>query len=268
MLGVEVTIMSKVISRDNTLIAYEKSGSGPSLVLVDGAMSYRSFGLSKPLASMLASNFSAYIYDRRGRGESTDHLPYAVEREIEDIEAIIDEAGGHVYLYGVSSGAVLALKAAAALGTRVRKLAVYEPPFSLGEAGSRAAAEYSANLKQLLEAGKRGDAVALFMQRVGNPTQMIDYMRNSPQWPSMEAVAPTLAYDDAVMGGGGLPPQASSLKIPTLVMAGGASPQFMRDAAQAFSKAIPKAEFRVLPGQTHAVEQAVMAPALTGFFLG
>lgn len=260
--------MSQVVSKDGTKIAYEKIGQGPAVVLVDGALAYRgNFGLV-PLAAVLSQNFTAYAYDRRGRGESTDTKPYAVEREIEDIEALIKEAGGSVCLFGISSGAVLALKAAAELGAaRVVKLALYEPPLTSGDEAKQASSQYTRQLTELLEADKRGDAVALFMTLVGLSTEMITGMRQSPEWLIMEALAPTLAYDNAIMGDGSLPVDAAKAAImPALVLDGSESPAFMHEAAEALAEAMPHAERKTLDGQTHEVSPKVLAPVLIAFF--
>lgn len=261
--------MSQVISKDGTSIAYDKTGIGPAVLLVDGAMTYRAFfGLRGPLSAGISKHFTVYAYDRRGRGESTDTKPYAVEREIEDIEALIEEAGGSVYLFGISSGAVLALKAAAELGaTRVAKLALYEAPLTFGNEAKQASAQYTRQLTELLEADKRGDAVALFMATVGLPAEMIKGMRHSPEWPIMEALAPTLAYDNAIMGDGSLPVDAAkAATMPALVLDGSASPDFMHEAAEALAKAMPHAERKTLEGQTHEVSPEALAPVLISFF--
>lgn len=260
--------MSTVISKDGTSIAYTVSGQGPALILVDGAMCFRAFGPMTPLAAQLASDFTVYTYDRRGRGESGDTLPYAVDREIDDLQALVEAAGGTPFLYGISSGAVLAVAAAARIPA-FRKLALYEPPLALDGAMQLGAAEYKAQLTPTLAEGRRGDAIALFMTRVGVPPEVIAGMRQSPAWPIFESVAPTLAYDDAILGDSLVPVQwASAVSIPTLVMDGGASPDYMRQAAHALADAIPNAQYRTLPGQTHEVDPAVIAPELKAFFLG
>jgi pimeloyl-ACP methyl ester carboxylesterase len=260
--------MSQVISKDGTSIAYDKTGIGPAVLLVDGAMTYRAFfGLKGPLSAKLSKHFTVYTYDRRGRGESTDTKPYAVEREIEDIEALIEKAGGSVYLFGISSGAVLALKAASKLSAKVAKLALYEAPLSLGDEAKQASAQYTKQLTELLDADKRGDAVALFMTTVGLPAEMIKGMQHSPEWPIMEALAPTLAYDNAIMGRGSLPVEAAkAATMPTLVLDGSESPAFMHEAAEALAKVMPHAERKTLQGQTHEVSPKVLAPVLVAFF--
>ncbi len=260
--------MRKVISKDGTTIAFDRSGTGPAVILVDGALSYRAFGPMGPLAAFLAQHFTVYTYDRRGRGESTDTQPYAVEREIEDIEALIDEAGGPVYLYGVSSGAVLALKAAAKLGTaKVPKLALYEPPFnSDDDTAKQEFAQYTKRMADLLEANQRGDAVAFFMADMV-PAEMIEGMRQSPEWPIMEAVAPTLAYDNAVMGDGSpLVDDTKAATMPALILDGSESPAFMHEAAETLAKAMPQAQRNTLEGQTHRIAPEAVVPVLEEFF--
>jgi pimeloyl-ACP methyl ester carboxylesterase len=258
--------MSKVISKDGTSIAFDKAGSGPAVILVDGAMCYRAFGPMRPLSALLTDHFTVYTYDRRGRGESGDTAPYAVEREIEDIDALIKEAGGSAYVYGISSGAALAVAAAARLPS-IKKLALYEPPFMLDEGGRQMAANYTVQLTDVLSKGQRGEAIAAFLTRVGMPADALAGMRQAPVWPMFEAIAPTLAYDNAVMGDSSVPTaQAASVKVPTLVMGGGASPDFMQNAAQALQHAIPGAQYRTLEGQTHEVAAEAIAPVLEKFF--
>jgi pimeloyl-ACP methyl ester carboxylesterase len=169
--------MSTVISKDGTEIAYTKQGSGPAVILVEGALGYRSFGVMPQLAERLAPRFTAFTYDRRGRGESGNSTPFAVAREVEDIAALNWQAGGESFIFGISSGACLALEAAIRLGDKIKKLAMYEPPYDSAEATRPAWQEYRQRLDQLLGAGRRGDAVALFMQFVGVPADQVDGMR-------------------------------------------------------------------------------------------
>jgi pimeloyl-ACP methyl ester carboxylesterase len=261
--------MFTVISKDGTEIAYDKVGSGPTVILVDGALAVRASGSS--LAELLAPNFTVYSYDRRGRGDSTDTKPYSVEKEVGDIEGLIGVAGDPVFLYGASSGGALALEAATRLGAKIKKLAVYEVPYDSSEAGVKAWREYSAKLSELLAADRRGDAVALFMKFVGVPDEMIESMRHEPMWRSMEALAPTLDYDGAVVGKDRIVPteRAASIFAQTLVMDGSASYEpmpFMRATAEALAKAIPDARHQVLESQGHEVDPNVLAPVLTEFF--
>jgi pimeloyl-ACP methyl ester carboxylesterase len=259
--------MPTVTSADGTTIAYERSGSGPALVLVDGAMCYRAAGPMRPLAALLKDGFTVYTYDRRGRGESSDSAPYAVAREVDDLRALIALAGGEAYVYAISSGAALALACAAA-DVGITRLALYEPPFlSEVDDGARRKNEYTARLNGLLHAGRGGDAVALFMTYVGMPAGAIAGMRAQPGWATLEAIAPTLAYDDEVLGDGRVPRDlASTITGPAVVLAGSASPQGLQQAAKATADALPKAEHRTLDGQTHDVAPDALAPVLVEFF--
>lgn len=265
------TITSTVTSKDRTKIAYDKIGHGPAVILVAGALCSRSFWSGPELAKLLARSLTVYNYDRRGRGDSGDTKPYALEREIEDIEALIDETGASAYLYGHSSGAALALEAALKLGNKVKKLAMYEAPYNDDAEAQRAWKEYIKQLTEALAADRRGDAVALFMELVGTPADQIEAMRHAPTWPMFEAIAPTLAYDhSAILGEDASVPteRAAIVTAPTLVMNGGASYAFMYDTAQALGKAIPNAQVRTLEGQTHNVDPDVLAPVLMEFFSG
>ena len=260
--------MKKATSRDGTQIAYDKVGHGPVVILVLGALNSRKSGAR--LAKLLASRFTVISYDRRGRGDSTDTEPYAPQREVEDVAALIDEAGGPVYLYGHSSGAAIVLEAAIKLHKQVKKLAIYEAPYSLGGDARKTAKEYDRQLKKLVASGRNGDAVALFVRNVGVSDKQIQAMKRMPMWRGLEALAPTLAYDSDVLGKGHSLPNGRLARIatPTLVMHGGAGAPSMRDAAQAISEAIPKAQLRTLAGQTHGVSPKVLAPVLAEFFSG
>ncbi|MGZ6346359.1 MAG: alpha/beta fold hydrolase [Anaerolineales bacterium] len=262
--------MNKITSKDGTTIAYEKKGAGPSLILIDGALTYRSFGPLTHLAELLAPHYTVYTFDRRGRGESSNSKPYSVDREIEDIDALIDVAGGSAFIYGISSGACLALEASIKLGSKIRKLAMYEPPYNAGQGAVQAWRDYRKKLAELLAEGRRGDAVVLFMQLVGTPVDQVNGMRSAPVWPMFEAVAPTLAYDAAAMGTDRLAPvdRAARVSVPALVMDGGANlayMPFMHETAATLAKVIPNAEQRTLEGQTHDVNAEVLAPVLVEF---
>jgi pimeloyl-ACP methyl ester carboxylesterase len=263
--------MNKVTSKDGTQIAYETKGAGPAVILVDGALCYRSFGPMPHLAELLASHFTVYLYDRRGRGESGNSMPFAVEREVEDIEALIKVAGGSAFVFGTSSGGCLALEAAIKLGDKIKKLAMYEPSYNSDEAARQDWKDYWKKLSELLAARRRGDAAALFMQFVGTPAEQIDGMRQAPVWPMFEAVAPTLAYDAAAIGEDRSAPvkRAANVRVPVLVMDGGANlavMPFMHNTATALAKAMPHAQQRTLEGQTHDVNLEVLAPVLAEFF--
>ncbi len=258
--------MQKVTSRDGTQIAYDKDGHGPAVVLVGGAFQFRGIDpRTAQLAHNLGEHFTVFHYDRRGRGDSSDKQPYAVERELEDLEALIAEAGGSACVFGMSSGGVLALDAAAA-GLAITKLAVYEPPFNQ-QGGADAAAAYGAQLAGYLAAGRRGDAVTLAMTTFGAPSEAVAGMKQTPIWPLFESVAPTLAYDNAIMGNGAVPIDiAAQVAVPTLVLDGGYSPTWMREAADMLAHAIPHAERRTLEGQTHDVDPGILAAALAEFY--
>ncbi len=262
--------MSKVASKDGTQIGYSKEGQGPAVISVDGAMGFRSFGFSPELSKLLSPYFTVYSYDRRGRGESGDTQPYSVECEIEDLEALIDQAGGSACLFGISSGACLAMEAAIKLGSKVKKLAMYEPPYNNGEGIPEAWRKYRRTLDELLAAGRRGDMPALCMEYVGTPSEMIEGMRQSPVWSTFESIAPTLRYDAACMGEDQSIPleKARKVTVPTLVMNGTAGAPFMNDTAQALAKAMPHGQHRVLEGQRHDVSMEVLAPILIEFFKG
>jgi pimeloyl-ACP methyl ester carboxylesterase len=261
--------MSTLTSKDGTTIAFDEQGDGPSLVLVDGAMSTRASGSKPELANLLAQHFAVYSYDRRSRGDSGDTMPYAVDREIEDIDALIDEAGGSAFVYGHSSGACLAMEAAVELGDKIAKLAMYEAPYNDDPQAQKAWGQYIENLTEALASDRRGDAVALFMAYVGMPADQIEAMRNAPFWGGMEAIAPTLAYDHtAIMGRDGSIPieRAARVKAPTRVMAGGNSFPFMLATARTLSKAIPGSTMTTLDGQAHDVDPGALAPVLVEFF--
>jgi pimeloyl-ACP methyl ester carboxylesterase len=261
-------MVSVVESADGTRIAYEQKGHGPALLVVTGALNTRMSGSTPELVDLLAPELSVYCYDRRGRGDSGDTQPYAVEREIEDIDAVIDEAGGVASLYGHSSGACLALEAAGALGTKVSKLALYEAPYNDDPAAERAWGEYIQRLNDALGDGRRGDAVALFMQYTGMAAEEVDAMKQSPFRPNLEAIAPTLAYDHpGILGRTGAIPveRLADIFNATLVMCGDSSFPFMRTTAHTITRALPNARLRVVEGQGHAVQPQILAPVLTEF---
>ncbi|MFL5589877.1 MAG: alpha/beta fold hydrolase [Ktedonobacteraceae bacterium] len=260
--------MNQVMSKDGTVIAFDRSGEGPAVILVGGAFQYRAIDPpTAQLAERLASHFTVFHYDRRGRGASLDTQPYAVEREVEDLAALIKEAGGQAAVFGMSSGGVLALEAAKS-GLAITELALYEPPFNAGdESGRKASENYTRQLTALLTEGRRGDAVALAMTTWGAPAEAIVGMRQTSIWPLFESVAPTLAYDNAIMGDGSVPTERlASITVPTLVIDGGASPAFMQNAAQVVAHALSNAQHRTLEGQTHDVAPEALAPVLVEFF--
>jgi pimeloyl-ACP methyl ester carboxylesterase len=259
--------MSHVTSQDGTTIAFDSHGDGPPVILVGGAFQYRVFDPpTVNLAKLLGEHFTVIHYDRRGRGDSTDTAPYAVEREIEDIQALIEHVGGSASLYGMSSGSVLALDAARELP--VTKLAVYEPPFIVGDSRPPLPSDYFDHLVDLVNAGKSGDAVELFLtQGAAIPAEFVTQMRGAPMWPGFEAVAHTLVYDATLMGDGSVPTDRwTKVTIPTLVAVGGASDEGMRKAADALVDVLPNARLAGLEGQTHDVAPDVLAPVLVDFY--
>ena len=271
--------MNTVISKDGTVIAYEQLGSGPSVVLVDGAFCGRAFGPMPALAKLLAPHFTVFHYDRRGRGGSGDTQPYAVERELEDLSAVFARAcalspGGKAYLYGTSSGAALALRAAGG-GLAAQKVAVYEPPFALDGTRTPEPLDFRERIGAFIAQGDRDSAVKLFMKVVGVPAFGIFFMRLMPNvWPKLRAVVHTLPYDFAVLGdaqtGGPMPSELeatlSAISAPTRAFVGGKSPPWMQHAVKRVAETIPGATTDVVPGQDHNVGAAAMAPCLIAFF--
>jgi len=264
--------MKTVRSKDGTTIAYDQAGHGPPLVLVDGALNSRAFGLNGPLAAVLADRFTVVTYDRRGRGDSGDTPPYAAQREIEDLEAVIDASRGLAYVYGISSGAGLALEAACALPAKVAKLALYEPVFVVDDSRPPVPADAVQQVNELLARGRRGAAVKLFLREDAQvPAVFVALMPLMPAWGKLKALAHTLPYDLTIMDGGQqgrpLPPgRWASLTAPALVIAGGKSPAWLQNAARALARALPGASHQTLPGQTHIVKPKALAPVLADFF--
>jgi pimeloyl-ACP methyl ester carboxylesterase len=257
--------METVASRDGTTIAFDRSGEGPAVILVGGAFQHRAFDTGE-LASRLADHFMVFHYDRRGRGDSGDTAPYAVEREIEDLEALTDEAGGSAFLYGSSSGGNLVVAAVRA-GVRAPKLALWEPNFLVDDSRPPLPGDYVAQLEARVAAGDRGDAVEYFMTNaVGMPLEFVTPMQETPIWAGMEEVAHTLAYDGRIVEGFKLrADDLSSTGSQALIMAGGQIP-WMRSGAQALTDALPNATYRSLDGQGHNVAPEVIAPVLIEFF--
>ncbi|MEQ8676166.1 MAG: alpha/beta hydrolase [Aggregatilineales bacterium] len=263
--------MNTVTSKDGTTIAYDKAGQGAPLILVGGAFEQRAMDSeTAQLAAfpLLAENFTVIHYDRRGRGDSANTLPFAVAREIEDIEALIDATGGSAYVFGISSGAALAFEAALSLGNKVKKLALYEPPYNDDADARQAWRTFRTELDAVLADGRNADAVGLFMGLMGVPPEHLAGMREMPMWGMWEGVAPTIAYDAAALGEEAAIPIANSKKLTmsVLVMNGGESFPFMQTTAEALADAIPDAEHRVVTGQAHEVSADALAPILVDFF--
>lgn len=257
------TIQKTVTSKDGTTIAFEQSGMGEPIILVDAALADRN-GTAK-LARLLAKKFTVINYDRRGRGKSTDTHPYAVEREVEDIEALIDSTSRSVYLFGSSSGSVLALEATNKLGKKVKGLFMYEPPFIIDDSHHPMPSDFGRQISKLIETGRRNDAVKLFFHKgMGIPSVFVTMMRwLMPGWSEMANIAHTIPYDLAVLSGtqDGKPlptKRWASTEVPVLVMVGGKSEAFFHTAAEALSNILPSAQYRSLEGRNHSA--VLMAP--------
>jgi pimeloyl-ACP methyl ester carboxylesterase len=258
--------MNQVTSRDGTVIGCERSGSGPALILVDGALCSRTFGPTAKLAALLARQFTVYRYDRRGRGQSGDAQPYAFMREIEDLAALIGHIGGTASLVGLSSGGALALHAAAA-GLGVDRIVAYEPPY-VDEAGHGPAREHEAELQRILAGGDRGAAVTYFMRdMVGAPAFVPIMIRLMPWiWRKLKAVAHTLPYDAAVMTAFRVPrARFASIDRPVLVLNGSKTDARLKAAARAVADTIPSAQQAELAGQTHNVDPGVLVARAIDF---
>jgi pimeloyl-ACP methyl ester carboxylesterase len=256
--------MDIVPSADGTVITFDRYGDGPPVLMTVGAFNTRS--QTEQLARALAPRFTTLNYDRRGRGDSGDTAPYSVEREIDDIAALIATAGGSAAVFGHSSGATLALKAAAS-GLPITRLVLYEPPFNTQENDPALPAGFAGELAELVSAGRRGDAVELYQTKaVGIPQEVVAQMRHAPFRPGMEAVAHTLAYDAAIVGDRSLPAGLlATVTVPALVITGEQSPPFLRHAAQAAAQTLPNGRLAVLRGQTHDINPDATAPVMAEF---
>jgi len=259
----------RALSKDGTAIAFDRIGHGPAVILIDGALCYRGMGQSGKLAALLAQHFTVFTYDRRGRGGSGDTAPYAVEREVEDIAALLSEAGGAAFVWGMSSGAVLALEAANRL-SGIKKLALYEAPFIVDESRSTTEDDW-VRIGEAVAADRRSDAVKLFLKSVGVPGFFIALMRLMPMWSKLKAIAHTLPYDGAIVQDNqrSKPLPASrwaSVTVPALVMDGGNSPAWMLRANRSLASVLPNAQHRTVKGQTHMLKPKAHAPMLVEFF--
>ena len=258
--------MKKVASKDGSQIAFEKSGKGPAVVLVGGILGDRS--QQAPLAALLAGHFTVFNYDRRGHGESGDTPPYALDREIEDIEAMIKEAGGSAFVYGTSGCAVLALEAAAhGIAPMMKKLAMWEPPYIIEDSRPPVPQDYQAQLTELLSSGRRGDMLELFFTKaVGLPVEFVAQMRQAPFWAAQEDLAHTLINNAMIMGDFSIPAgRMATVNVPTLVIDGGETP-WLSQAAQAVADILPNPKRQTLNGQPHNVAPEAIAPVLIEFF--
>jgi pimeloyl-ACP methyl ester carboxylesterase len=263
--------MLTVTSKDGTSIAFDRTGTGPALILVDGALCHRRFGPSAALANELSPRFSVVTYDRRGRGDSGHSAPWTAEREVEDLDALIERVGGSALVCGISSGAALALEAANR-GLGITKLALYEAPLIVDGARAPIGEDYLPALRAMIAEGRRGAAVRHFMKAVQVPAVVVALMHVTPAWPKLKAVAPTLVHDVSLVEpywhGHPLPRDRwASVTVPTLVMDGGKSPAWMRNAQRALAAVLPGSTTRTLAKQTHMVNAKVLAPVLTEFFV-
>ncbi|HEX8998229.1 MAG TPA: alpha/beta hydrolase [Ktedonobacterales bacterium] len=265
--------MSTVTSSDGTVIGYTRSGEGPALIVIGGALQHRAmFPQPAGGATETPTRFTTYMYDRRGRGESGDTQPYAVEREIDDIAALIDAAGGSAFVFGHSSGAMLALEAAKS-GLPISKLVLYEPPFIIDGSRAPVPADAVRHVNDLIAAGHRGDAVTYFMTDVvGAPGVVVEQMRPTPMWPLLEGIAHTTAYDLTLMapcmtGEPTALQRYTTVSVPTLILDGGLSPRWQHNATRLLAQTLPHAQHRTLEGQAHGAPLEMLMPIFEEFFL-
>ena len=257
------TEITTVTSADGTSIAYDRVGHGPALLVIGAGPVDRS--VNAPLAQLLGAEFTVYNYDRRGRGGSGDTAPYDVSREFEDIQAVIDVAGGSAHIFGTSGGGAIALEAAAR-GMDVTRLVVWEPPYIVAGTRPPAPPDYRQQLIDLLAENRRGDMVGLFFTVAGLPAEFIAQMRQSPFWPDMEKIAHALVYDATMIGDFSVPTArlAAVDTVPTMVIDGGTTP-WVTAGADAVAAAVSGAHRRTLTGQPHNVDPAAIAPAIAEF---
>ena len=259
--------MTTIISKDGTKIAYNKTGNGPTVILVDGAFCSKDFGPTPKLVPVLANYFTVINYDRRARGDSSDTQPYLVQREIEDIEALINVAGGTAHLYGVSSGGALSIQAVAS-DLPVKKLVVFEPPYYTDSRRHKPQSDAVQQLKQMIAEGRKKDAVKFYLRKViGVPAIVPFILRLTSNWSKMISNANSLPYDAAVMGNFLVPNEIlASINIPTMVIASTKSPQSLQKPVELVAKALPTAEHKILKGQIHNVPPKTLVPVLAEFY--
>lgn len=255
---------STVTSADGTVIAYEQVGSGPALVLVDPAAGFRGFGPLPPVVPHLATRFNVVSYDRRGRGDSTDTPPYVVDREVEDLQAVIEATGGQAFIFGYSSGAVLCLHAALG-GVACEKLALFEPPVYL-DGPPPDEPDLGAEITELVDAGRRGEAVAHFMASIGVPSEVMAGLREDPAWPGLETLAHTLVYD-TVINSTLSATRLAEVATPTLVLSSEGSGDQLNSWAVGVADALPGGEHRRLSGVWHGVAPEDLAAAVADYLL-
>jgi pimeloyl-ACP methyl ester carboxylesterase len=256
--------MRTALSADGTTLAFDRFGDGPPVIMAAGAFNTRS--ATEPLARALEQHFTVLNYDRRGRGDSGDTAPYAVAREIEDIGALITAAGGSAAVFGYSSGAILALKAAAS-GLAITHLVLYEPPFRADDSSPAPPADLAGQVGGLVSAGRRGDAVELYQTKaIGIPPEVVAQMRHAPFRPGLEAIAHTLVYDATICGDLSMPTGLlASVAAPALVISGEQSSPYLTAAAQATAQTLPNGRLCCLPGQGHDINPDATAPVMVAF---
>ena len=267
--------MQTVTSKDGSRIAYDRYGSGPAVILVGGALSHRRFKKMEELAKLLAARGCAVInYDRRGRGDSTEVKPYALEREIEDLQALVEAEDGPASLWGWSSGGALALRAAAA-GIGVERVSVYEVPFMVTPGAKRPTPDYAERLDRLVAAGDRSGAVKHFMRNaIGIPAPLVALMPLMPMWKGVKATAHTLPYDWAALGSHTMygkpldPGEWASVTMTTQVVHGAKSAAVLKEGSRALAEVLPNATLTELEGVSHNVKMPVLAPVLADFVTG
>lgn len=258
--------MNYVRSKDGTKLAYNKTGAGPPLIYITGASCFRSFSPILKAVKVFSQHFTVYNYDRRGRGDSSDTAPYTVSKEVDDLEALIDACGGKAFLYGHSSGAVLALEAALRLEEKIDQVIVYDPPYVHTKS-------YKANYQALAEEvmvqlsqKNNKQAMKTFLSGIGMPKFFVWFLPLFPGWRTMHTLAPTLAYDIELTKD--FPPldRFKEIKLPTLVLVGSKSPESIRVVGEEIAKAIPNAAFEKVAGQDHMINAKVLLPKFIRFF--
>ena len=257
--------MKMVTSKDGTTIAYESTGSGPSLIFIDPAGGYHGWRPMDGLIPMLSSHFTVTTYDRRGRGHSTEVQPYSVEREIEDLKAVIDATGELAFLFGFSSGAVLSLLAAAR-GLPVRKVVALEPPLERYDEPTPPS-ELELEVAALVAKGQRREAHAHFNRALGVPDEILEELSATLDWPQIEALTHTIVYDLTITRS--LPmPELSSIQTPSLIINSMVTGDFMHNWTKDTADALPNGVHLTLDGEWHSVPPEILAPVMIAFFKG
>ncbi len=260
--------MKSIRSKDGTTLAYDVYGNGPALIYITGAICFRNFKPVLDDAKIFAREFTMYNYDRRGRGDSSDTLPYSIDREIEDIEAMIDAAGGSAFLYGHSSGAVLALEAARRIPSKISKVSIYDASYVHDEREKSEYAVLCTKVSELVRQNKNAQALRTFLIGIGMPKFFVYLLPLMPGWKIMKALAPTLEYDMLLTRE--LPPtvQASEIKVPMQIIYGEKSPAGIHSVAHQLAQAIPGAQLKQLDGQDHMASAKALLPVIAEFLKG